>query len=233
MCEFNQRKNLHDSVLSYLNESNYQHFRSPMFLIDKELSPLRNLLNNQDMYRNDEVFHYMVNLAKNQNPFYKELTDRFTNSIHHPDVIKKLGDFILEISNSWHIFELKTSDHASLLYHYNIDSYLIYRHFPSQLLPYNHVLFYNDCYKTFYAINVTDLIVEPNYFHYPELSSERKKFIEEHLPGFTSSINYNECSSDIDRTTNAYLTIDLSKQKPGALLPLDQYISNIKQRVFY
>lgn len=228
MTIMSKEMNLHDSVLTYLIENNFSYFRSPIYLIDKEFEPLRELLKSHSSYPNQKELEDVWRVAKRKNDFYRELLDRFSNSIHTKNVINYLGDFIVEKNNNWHIVKLKTSENSSSIFHFNIESILAFRSFPQKYLPYLYVLFYNDFSKVFQISRFSNLLFKPYFYHYPELSPDLKLDVQKSLPRFSPRlIDKENASKDIDKTAFVYLSIDLLKQKPGTLIPLQQFVCDL------
>ena len=222
----NNRAQLHDSLLNYMSSHAYNLFGGHVHLIDPQIAPLRELLNQElPSKQRDTIW----NLAISQNKLYDELLRRFGNSIHNALFIKKVGDFVLDINSIWHLIEVKTSTRASGIYHFNFDSFAALRRLPREVRKYVHILFYNDVFKTYHLAPFNEIKFDPIYYHFPELSLERKNEVEEFLINHVPTVNVGQVDNDIERKTNVYLSIDIySEENRKVVCPIEQYLDKLK-----
>jgi hypothetical protein len=223
----NKRRKLHDQVITYLNENNYDYFQCGMYLVDPKMAPLRDLLK-KEMSLEEKDLVWAAALSNNR--FYNDLRFRFGgNSIHTPLFIEKIGDFILDLNSTWHLVELKTSKSLSSVYNFNYDSFVALRQIPWTQRKFVHILFYNDAYKTYYMAPFSELKFDPCYYHFPEISSERKVEVENYLVNHLAQVNKGEVDEDIDRATNVYLTVDINSEANRQVVqPLHEYMGTLK-----
>lgn len=221
----NSRARIHDSLLNYFSTNAYNIFGGNIHLIDPQIAPLRQLLN-QDLPLDHRDMIW--DLAISQNNFYEELLRRFGKSIHNALFIKKVGDFILDINSVWYFIEVKTSTRASTIYNFNFDSFVALRQLPLEVRKYMHILFYNDFYKTYYIAPFNELKFNTSYYHFPELTQERKHEVEEFLINHIPEINFGQSDNDINRNTNVYLSIDIfSEANRKVIHPVDFSLAQV------
>ncbi|MGO1059504.1 hypothetical protein ACTL32_10280 [Planococcus sp. FY231025] len=225
---FEKRSELHDSTLQYLVNNSYNNFRAPLYPMDQELQPLREVIKN---YSNSSIEEYNLvwNAALATNTFYQELYRRFTPQIHHAEFIKKAGDVILDINDMWHIIELKTTTNAEEIYCINFDSFRVYDSLPMNVRDFIHILFYNAVTQSFWIARYNDLKFQSTCYVYPEVDPQRYNFIRSYSRFYDIKTNDNpNVSSYIDKTQNAYFKIDLRKQASGVLSPISEHIQKIR-----
>lgn len=227
MMGFHQRRSLHDQQLEYLVKNNYAFFRCPIYPVDQELAPLRDL---SKQALSPEEWDARWNTALIGNPFWNDLLNQFGGqAINHLTFLQKIGDFVLDINGIWHVIDLKTSDRTSSIYYVNFDSFVALRMIPWELRRNAHILFYNDAYKTYYIGPFRELKFDTCYYHYPELTDERRSEVENYLVNHIPTVNHSECDDDMDRTSNVYLSIDINSEfNRQYIFQLHDYISRLK-----
>ncbi|MFP7478492.1 hypothetical protein [Terribacillus saccharophilus] len=221
------RAKLHDEVIQYLLNNNYHYFKTPLYVLDKELNPLRNVIRE---YGNssEEDYNLHWSAAYNTNPFYQELLKRFSNNIHNANFIFKAGDLIAVVDNIWHMIELKTTTNADNIYHFNFDSFAAYDSLPLETRQFIHILFYNSTTQSFFIGRYNDLKFKSTCYVYPEVSDQREDTIRGYSRFIDIERNHNpNVAKDIDKSQNAYLKIDLNEQIPGVLSSIPNHINKI------
>lgn len=225
---FEKRSELHDSTLQYPINNSYHYFRAPLYPMDQELQPLREVINNYSDASTEEQT-LVWNAAWATNTFYQELYRRFTPHIHNTEFIRKAGDIILDINDTWHMIELKTTTNEDDIYHINFDSFRVYDSLPMNVRDYIHILFYNAVTQSFWIARYNDLKFQSTCYVYPEVAPQRYNFIRSYNRFYNIEKNDNpNVASHIDKTYNAYVKIDLREQAPGVLSPISEHIQKIR-----
>jgi hypothetical protein len=225
---FNNRVELHDQVLQYLLNNNYYYFQSPMYLIDKELAPLREVIRR---YGNSspEEYNLYWNAAYETNNFYKQLLRQFSYNIHKVDFINKAGDFIIDINTVWHMIELKTTENENDIYNFNFDSFKAYDSLPTEIRSLIHILFYNSSNNCLWIARFNDLKFQNKCYVYPEIDPQRYNIIRSDNRFYDIEFNNNpNVVPHIDKTQNAYFKIDLHEQQAGVLSTIPEHINKLK-----
>lgn len=224
----NNRAELHDTTLQHLLNNNYHYFKAPMYLIDQELNPLREVIKNYSAGSAEE-YNLVWKAAWNTNEFYQELHQRFSQHINNTNFISKAGDFIIDINNDWHMIELKTTTKGNDIYNFNFDSFRAYNSLPLELRNFIHILFYNDLNKSFWIGRFNDLKFQSTCYVYSEISPERHYFIRSYDKFYDIKYNDNQnVAPHIDKTQNAYVKIDLNEQAFGVLSSIPDHMNKLK-----
>lgn len=154
----------HDNVVQHLMNNSYNYFgRVPVYHVDTYIKPLAQLCNElgnrYDDESNQRYFH-----AFTSNSFFQEFGSRFLlpgfETIRDGEFLNKIGDIILDISNCWHLIEVKTS--STDTFTVNVHSLSQYAKIRYDQWQHVHFLFFNTTTGIARMMNLNDLCSPQN-----------------------------------------------------------------------
>src|SRR5699024_3096546 len=226
-----ERATLHDNALQYLINNNFYYFKAPLYQVDPEIAPLRNLLNQKFNISNEKLDH-VWDIAINDNPFYQSLYNKFGPKIHNENFIRKVGDFIIDFYRIWLLVELKTSKNH--IFNINFDSLIAYDSLPIESRNYIHFIFYDG--QNFWMVRYNDLFIKPVVFVYPEIfhNQSRIRYIRVYIRFYEIRTNSNQNTPlHINRSTNAYVKVNLKEQCPGVVQTIPEHMNTLRGNFYF
>jgi hypothetical protein len=234
---FHTNLNDHDSQLSYLTRNSYSYFRGfPVYYMDDAFKPLAKLCD-QLGNRKDEEAEQLFKQAVDNNSLFKEFVTRLlgTHNLYVRDgnFLHKAGDIVLNLNNSWHMIELKTTRRNT--FSINANSLHQFAKIDKSAWVFIHFLFYSyldNTYKMIRYDQLFNVLDKVKLCFHTGVSTEVLMQTIEESPFAKQDIlvceNKNTTIKDqVDCLTNLYYEFDLSAIYGDRVMLMSNYMDSL------